>query len=297
MVPLGDAEFFVGVRIVRDREKRTISLHQDAFVDKILDKFSMHNCAAVTTPMETAQHLISNDGQATEDEIELYASMVGSAMYAATQTRPDISYVMTQLCRFLANPSPIHILAVRRLYKYLRGTILLGLVLGQDPNNYLDLHGFTDSDFAQDPETRRSQGGYVFFLKGGCFSWKSYTMKRVTDSSTMAEVYAMAQAGKQAVFLSHLFASLDYTQQDAKTIIIYYDNQPGYNQIKGQGVTGKSKHYDTPVFLLREYIADGAVRMEWVAGTANSADGFTKALSPELFRGFVLQLRMGLLQR
>lgn len=111
-------------------------------------------------------------------------------------------------------------------------------------------------------------------------------MKRVTSSSTMAE------AGKEAIFLRNLFSNLDVNSLDVKSITCYYDNQPGYNQIKGEGITQKSKHYDVPLFLLREYIQDGFLKLSWKSGVENSADSFTKALSPVLFSKFTYQLNM-----
>lgn len=293
MIPMGPAEFFVGVRIVRNRAKRSIRLHQDAYLQKIIDKFGFSSSTPVSTPMLPGQHLLPNDQQASQNEIDLYSSMVGSAGYAAIQTRPDIAYTMSQLSRFLSNPSSTHMAALRHLYKYLHATNQLGLLFGLSTN--LSLHGYTDSDYAQDPVTRRSQGGWVYFFKGGCFCWKSYLMKRVTDSSTMAEVYAMATAAKQAIFLRNLFASLDIKGADAQKVLCYYDNQPGFNQVKGQGVTQRSKHYDVPLFMLREFVDDGFIDLQWVSGLCNAADGFTKALSPVLFKGFVQQLGMGLL--
>lgn len=166
MVDMGAAELIVGVRIVRVRSNRTLYLHQDAFINKIINKFGFAKSHSVDSPMLPAQHLIPSDNHATNSEISLYGSMVGSAMYATSPTRPDIAYTLSQLCRFLASPSSVHIDAARRFFQYLCGTTNLGLKFGQGLD--LTLHGYTDSDYAGDPVTRRSHGGYAFFLKGGC---------------------------------------------------------------------------------------------------------------------------------
>ncbi|KAI1006462.1 hypothetical protein K3495_g1767 [Podosphaera aphanis] len=142
MVDIGAAEFFAGVRIVHVRSNRTLYLHQDAFINKIINKFGFAKSHSVDSPMLPAQHLIPSDNHATNSKISLYGSIVGSAMYAASQTRPDIAYTLSQLCRFLANPSYVHIDAARRLFQYLRGTTNLGLKYEQGPD--LTLHRYTD---------------------------------------------------------------------------------------------------------------------------------------------------------
>jgi hypothetical protein len=117
MEDMGPANYFVGVRITRDRERKTISLCQDAYVAKILERFQMEDCHPVDTPMTAGanEFMIPYDKQASKDDIELYGSMIGSEMYLVVQTRPDIAYAVSVLSRFLSNPSPQHISAARRV--------------------------------------------------------------------------------------------------------------------------------------------------------------------------------------
>jgi hypothetical protein len=114
---IGPANYFVGVRITRDRERKTISLCQDAYVAKILERFQMEDCHLVDTPMTARANkfMIPYDKQASKDDIELYGSMIGSEMYLVVQTRPDIAYAVSVLSRFLSNLSPQHISAARRV--------------------------------------------------------------------------------------------------------------------------------------------------------------------------------------
>ena len=109
--------YFIGVRITRDRERKTISLCQDAYVTKILERFQIEDCHPVDTPMTAGanEFMIPYDKQASKDDIKLYGSMIGSEMYLAVQTRPDIAYAVSVLSRFLSNPSPQHISAARRV--------------------------------------------------------------------------------------------------------------------------------------------------------------------------------------
>jgi hypothetical protein len=125
---LGPAAYFVGVRITRNREEGTISLCQDAYVNKILHRFGMQNCKPADTPVATgaAEVMIPHTSKATQADIELYGSKIGSLMYLAVQTRPDISYGVSVLSRFLTNPSPQHMKAADRILHYLQGTKMLG---------------------------------------------------------------------------------------------------------------------------------------------------------------------------
>ena len=105
---IGPVNYFIGVRITRDRERKTISLCQDAYVAKILERFQIEDCHPVDTPMTARanEFMIPYDKQASKDDIKLYGSMIGSEMYLAVQTRPDITYAVSVLSRFLSNPSP-----------------------------------------------------------------------------------------------------------------------------------------------------------------------------------------------
>jgi hypothetical protein len=195
MDDMGPATYFVGVRIVRNRANRTITLIQDAYIHKILKKYGFENCKSVATPMATGAMnlIISNPEQATKQEVEQYQSIMGSATYLATQTRADISFTCSVLSRFLANPSKHHLDAAKWLLRYIQGTIYLAVVYG---GTAVDadveegaLHGYSDSDFAGDVELRKSTSGYVFFFAGGIISVQSKRQSITALSTTEAEYY------------------------------------------------------------------------------------------------------------
>jgi ribosomal protein S3 len=131
MEDLGPAKYFVRVRITRDREERTITLFQDAYINKVLERYSMKNCHSVDTPMAAgaAEVMIPFEGQATTKDIEVYGSKIGSLMYLAVQTRPDIAYGVSVLSRFLSNTSPQHMKAAYRILHYLQGTKLRSTII------------------------------------------------------------------------------------------------------------------------------------------------------------------------
>jgi hypothetical protein len=105
---LGPAKYFVRVRITKDRKEGTITLCQDAYINKVLKRYSIENCHLINTliALGATEIMILFEEQATNKDIELYGSKIGSLMYLAVQTRPDILYKVLILSRFLSNPSP-----------------------------------------------------------------------------------------------------------------------------------------------------------------------------------------------
>ena len=132
MKDLGAAKYFLGIQITRDRTNRTLSLTQDAYIEKIIKRFGMEHCKPVATPMATGSevHMVPHEGQASAAKIELYQQMIGSQMYLATQTRPDLAYTMSALSRYLTNPSPDHFRAAKHVFRYLQGTRTTGITFG-----------------------------------------------------------------------------------------------------------------------------------------------------------------------
>ena len=107
MEDLGPAKYFIGVQITQDRKKGTISLCQDAYIDKVLKRFGIENCHSVDTPIAVGANkfIVPFDRKATQAKIDLYGSKIGSEIYLAVQTRPDIAYAVLVLLRFLLNSS------------------------------------------------------------------------------------------------------------------------------------------------------------------------------------------------
>ena len=139
-----------------------------------------------------------------------YASAVGSLMYAMVCTRPDIAHAVGLLSRFMSNPGKEHWTAVKRVFRYLRGTSDYGLCYqGRTGLEImLDIRGFVDADWAGDLDQRRSTSGYVFSLFGGAVSWMSKRQSVVALSTTEAEYIAATHASKEAVWLQRLCSSM-----------------------------------------------------------------------------------------
>ena len=204
---LGIANWLLGLQITYD--DRGIHLSQKGYVQRLLDKFQMANARPVLTPMDSAAKSLepttpgSSSTKTEEVDNTLYRSIVGSLAYAATGTRPDLSYTITYLSQFLEPRStkPEHMTAAKRVLKYLRKTIDWDLLYphiesGQAVHQYA-LEGYVDSSWGACPLTRRSHMGYIFRIGGCTISWKARKQRSVATSTTEAEYMTMSLGAKQ----------------------------------------------------------------------------------------------------
>jgi hypothetical protein len=175
----------------------------------------MENCHTVTTPMAAGatELMVPYEGKATQADIEQFGSKIGSEMYLAVHTRPDIAYAVSVLSRFLSNPSPQHLKAADRILQYLRGTKYLGITYGGNANEQItQLHGYCDADYAGDKSQRKSVSGNVFFFAGGVVSHSSKRQTTVALSTTEAEYYALAKAVAESLWLQMIIKELMYNE-------------------------------------------------------------------------------------
>ncbi len=142
MPMLGGMKFFLGLEITQS--DRGISISQTKYINEMLKKFKMEDCKLVGTPMVTGCKL-SKDDKIEDVDQTMYRSMIGSLLYA-TRTRPNIMHAVCQVGRFQASPKNTHLLAVKRIFRYLKGTTYYGL--WYPTGNQLDLYAFTDVDWA-----------------------------------------------------------------------------------------------------------------------------------------------------
>ena len=132
----------------------------------------------------------------------MYQSAVGSLLYLSTKTRPDIADAVGNVARFCSKPSVQHWKAVKRILRYLRGSVNYGLMYSQNQNNVAV--GYSDADWAGDLDNRKSTSGYIFNLCEGAVSWRSKKQSCVALSMAEAEYMALASAAQEAVWLRRL---------------------------------------------------------------------------------------------
>jgi hypothetical protein len=244
---LGDVSFYLGCRILRDIKQRKIWLIQDAYLEQTVAKYLTGTGTRRTreTPMSIATYNTLAPApagyEASANLKSKYQSLVGSLMWPAIITRPDITFCTNHLAQYLVNPTKDHFDAALDVLRYLNGTIKRGICLTGGTDNDLDLRCFVDAAFADDRIDRKSSSGYVFKLAGGPISWKSGKQPIVTLSSTEAEYVALTITAKEAVYVRKLLTELHYPLS-YQPVKIFEDNQPAINLTDQSDINGRSKY-------------------------------------------------------
>jgi hypothetical protein len=194
-------------------------------------------------------------------------------------SRPDIAYAVSRLAQFSANPSEDHLHAAQYILRYLQGSSHLRLRYDGSSNS--GLHGYSDSDWAEDRNDRKSIGAYTFLLANAAISWSSRKQHVVSLSSTEAEYIALSQAATQAAwyhsFLREVALPLD------QSITIYGDNK-GSVDLANNPITGRgTKHIDTRFHYIRQCIQEQTVSLTRIPSAEITADTLTKPLPYDAF--------------
>ena len=168
MTDAGPVVYYLSIEIVRDRPRRTIYLSQADYIKKVLQDFQMWETTEVRTPMDIASLDRAEERyQASENFRKWYQSAVGLLMYTMMGTRPDLAFAVSVISRYASNPDSSHEKAVKKIFRYLRGSIDFVLIYRRD---MMPLNGFTDADWAGDKDTRRSTLDFTFNISSGALS-------------------------------------------------------------------------------------------------------------------------------
>src|SRR6266404_6681361 len=202
---LGPIHWLLGIQVTCDHAARTISLSQTSYVDTILHRFSLsdawsYNCPMVPGALLTKDHTPKNPQEETQMKKTPYCEAIGSLMYLAVATCPNISFAVSTLSQFLTNPGVAHWEAVKRVFQYLISTKDTSLTFGADHPTLL---GYTDANGGTQAHSR-AISGYVFLLDGRAISWSSHKQELVTLSTTEAEYVAAMNAAKELIWLQCL---------------------------------------------------------------------------------------------
>jgi len=212
-----------------------------------------------------------------------YLSIVGSLLFA-TQSRLDIQHAVSLVSQFGGNPGISHLEAAKRILCYLKGIMEHGLMLGRHGAEGFDLVGWTDSNWAQDPDDHCSVGGFIFKIAGSTVTWSSKKQPTVAISSAEAEYMASANATKEAVWLRTLLKEMDFPQVSAT--IIFADNQGCIALTQNPVNHSRAKHIDIRHHFIRKRVGMGEIDLQYISTKDMLADGFTKQLPREAFEKF-----------
>jgi hypothetical protein len=294
MEDLGEASFVLGIEIVRDRTKRTITITQTAYTKALVDRHIIGHHHTQNTPMDSsARHVKATDEQqATPQAIRSYQSAVGSIMFAMLCTRPDIAFSVAILSKFAQNPTSLHEAGVQRVLRYLYGTTARGITytgttaISEEPQ----LTGYCDSDWAADRDDRKSITGYAFLLCEGAISWSSKKQKTPSLSTVEAEYMAATAAAKEALWWRTQMRELGYDITQATTL--YSDSQGSISLTKNPEHHANTKHIALRYHFIRHHVGKRNIRLEYISTKAMAADVLTKALPREQHEATAAMLGM-----
>jgi hypothetical protein len=287
---LGESKFMLGMRITRDRAARTIKLDQELYVSKALEKFGLDQCTPKRTPGSNCQ--VDSDEPASDldqpCELKLYQEKVGTLLYAAISTRPDISFAVNKLTQRMQAPTVRDARACDRVFRYLAGTKTLGLLFGRQrvdgspeaPSSTVSVTAYADADWASDRIDRKSITGWIAMINGDPVSWASKKQKVVSQSSCEAELYAEAAAINETKWLNGLLGEIGVNQSTSP--LIYGDNQSTQALSKNGIKSERTKHVAIKYAFIHDEVSNGRVRLQWVPSAEQLADILTKPLAQPL---------------
>src|SRR5205814_4744190 len=280
MKDLGFAKKFLGMEIEYS-DDGSIKIHHEQYIQQLLLRHGMQDCAPIHTPMDTSVKLCkTTDDDALADQRE-YASIVGGLMFAACVTRPDITCAVGQLSQFLNNPSSKHMAAAKRVLRYLKGTTTFGITYCPPP---MRLTGYSDANWAGDIDNRRSTTGYVVMINNGAVAWRSQLQPTVALATMEAEYMALTEATKELIWIRNLLMELGYINNKTDTkspTDLYSDNQSAIALAKNPVSHARAKHIDIRHHFIREAIQDKIIWVQYIPTAEMTADSLTKALSRE----------------
>jgi len=201
---LGDLHYFLGIEV--SETSNGIILTQEKYVNDLLRRVNMADCKPVSTPLSTSEKLSIYEGVPLgPEDMTRYRSIVGALQYL-TLTRPDISFSVNKVCQFLHAPTTVHWAAVKRILRYLKSCVKLGLRINRS-RSFL-VSAYSDADWAGCPDDRRSTGGFVVFIGNNLVSWHAKKQATVSRSSTESEYKALANATAEVMWIQTLLKEL-----------------------------------------------------------------------------------------
>jgi len=271
---LGELKFFLGIEIVETSVG--LCLSQRKYCLDLLHEYGLLSSKPVNTPLDMNAVItskgINSDDHLIENVTE-FQKIVGKLIYL-TNTRPDISYTVHVISRFMQAPRMSHFKLALRVLRYLKGVPGLGILIPK--GNSLVLSAWSDADWGKCLDTRRSVTGYAIFLGKSLISWKSKKQTTVSKSSTEAEYRALSTTTCELLLILKIMREIGI--KNVLPISLYCDNRSAVLITANPVMHEKTKHIDIDAHLVRDKVTEGVVKVFQVESENQVADILTKAL-------------------
>lgn len=276
MSDLGCLSYYLGIEV--SQKPGRITLSQAAYSTKLLEKAGLMDCNSTQFPMEPRLKL-SKNSSAPPVDASFYRSIVGSLRYLV-HTRPDISFAVGYVSRFMEKPTTEHLCAIKHILRYIAGTVHHGLSYTKGQGN-LQLRGYSDADMAGDVDDRKSTTGALFCLEEAPVSWQSQKQQVVALSSCEAKYIAATEAACQGIWLGRLLGR--FYGKEAGIATIFIDNQSTIQRCKHPVFHGRRKHIETRFHFIRKCVEGGKAIVRKIHTDEQLADMMTKPLGKVRF--------------
>jgi hypothetical protein len=294
---IGTVSMFLGNNISIDYLNKTLYIDQKAYTEKLLRKFEIYENPSykpTKIPGEPGLKLRKNTTSASPSDITNFQKQIGSLLYLALKTRPDITFPTIYCARYMSNPSKDHFIALKRIWNYLLATPKIGVIYNCQGND-LFLKGYCDADWGNDLDQRRSTSGYIFSLspnigQNNPISWNSQLQKTVALSSCEAEYMALKDATKEAIYLANIFnylnnkLELGYTPSVPKLLV---DNTSAKKLAENPEFHKLTKHIGIIYHFTRLAIIEGKITITQIPSKYMLADFLTKNVTNVLHKSFI----------
>ena len=279
---LGALHYFLGIEVYRD--DTGLYLTQSKYIGEILDRFGMLNIKPCPTPMVSGKVLSKDDGEVL-DNPTMYRSAIGALQYLV-HTRPDIAFSVNKLSQFLQCPTTTHWNGVKRILRYLKGTLCHGLHIAYSER--LDIIGFSDADWACCPDDRRSVAGYCVYLGETLIAWSSKKQAVVSRSSTESEYRALAQVASEITWVESLLREFKFPLLQRS--ITWCDNISASALASNPVYHSRTKHIEIDIHFVRDKVIKKELEIRYIPTADQIADCLTKSLTQPRFQILVDKL-------
>ncbi|GJZ12584.1 retrovirus-related pol polyprotein from transposon TNT 1-94 [Tanacetum coccineum] len=283
MSMMGKISFFLGLQI--SQSPRGIFINQSKYALESLKKYGFESCDPVDTPMVEKSKL-DEDKEGKVVDPSHYRGMIGTLLYLTT-SRPDLQFAICMCARYQARPTKKHLNAVKRIFRYLKGTVHRGLWYPKDSS--FALTTFADADHAGCQDTRRSTSGSIQLLGDRLVSWSSKRQKSAVISSTEAEYIALSGCCAQVLWMRSQLTDYGF---GFNKIPMYCDNKSAIALCCNNVQHSRSKHIDIRFHFIKEHVENGVIELYFVNTEYQLADIFTKALGRERIEFLITKLGM-----